>query len=115
MRMARTAPAVVDEIAGARRSIRVQAYSFTSVPILVALKAAHAPGADARSSSTRPRPGEQERVALIGGDLSQQCRRQVWIDTRVAIAKVMPLDGETVITGSFNFTAALAKIRRTRR
>jgi phosphatidylserine/phosphatidylglycerophosphate/cardiolipin synthase-like enzyme len=33
---------VVDEIASARRSILVQAYSFSSVPILAALKGAHA-------------------------------------------------------------------------
>jgi phosphatidylserine/phosphatidylglycerophosphate/cardiolipin synthase-like enzyme len=39
---------VVDEIASARRSILVQAYSFTSVPILAALKAAHARGIDVR-------------------------------------------------------------------
>jgi phosphatidylserine/phosphatidylglycerophosphate/cardiolipin synthase-like enzyme len=32
----------------------------------------------------------------------------VWVDTRVSIAhnKVIVLDGKTVITGSFNFTAA---------
>jgi phosphatidylserine/phosphatidylglycerophosphate/cardiolipin synthase-like enzyme len=32
----------------------------------------------------------------------------VWVDTKVAIAynKVMMIDGVTVITGSFNFTAA---------
>jgi phosphatidylserine/phosphatidylglycerophosphate/cardiolipin synthase-like enzyme len=37
---------VVDEIAAAHRSILVQASSFTSVPILAALKAAHARGVD---------------------------------------------------------------------
>jgi phosphatidylserine/phosphatidylglycerophosphate/cardiolipin synthase-like enzyme len=37
---------VVAEIASAHRSILVQAYSFTSVPILAALKAAHARGVD---------------------------------------------------------------------
>jgi phosphatidylserine/phosphatidylglycerophosphate/cardiolipin synthase-like enzyme len=37
---------VVEQIAGARRSILVQAYSFTSAPILGALKAAHARGVD---------------------------------------------------------------------
>ena len=35
---------VVSEIAGARHSILVQAYSFTSVPILAALKGAHGRG-----------------------------------------------------------------------
>jgi phosphatidylserine/phosphatidylglycerophosphate/cardiolipin synthase-like enzyme len=37
---------VVGEIDAARRSILVQAYSFTSVPILAALKSAHARGVD---------------------------------------------------------------------
>jgi phosphatidylserine/phosphatidylglycerophosphate/cardiolipin synthase-like enzyme len=37
---------IVSEIAGARYSILVQAYSFTSVPILVALKVPHARGVD---------------------------------------------------------------------
>jgi len=37
---------VVNQITVARRSILVQAYSFTSIPILAALKAAHARGVD---------------------------------------------------------------------
>jgi PLD-like domain len=37
---------VVQEIAGAQHEILVQAYSFTSVPILAALKVAHARGVD---------------------------------------------------------------------
>ena len=48
---------VVAEIAGARQEVLVQAYSFTSVPILSALKAAHARGVDVDSTSrTSPSP-----------------------------------------------------------
>jgi phosphatidylserine/phosphatidylglycerophosphate/cardiolipin synthase-like enzyme len=108
-RPARTAPVVVDEIAGARRSILVQAYSFTSVPILAALKAAHARGIDvevivdktaARASNNGSRYSAATYLSNAG--------IPVWIDDRVAIAhnKVLVLDGATVITGSFNFTAA---------
>jgi phosphatidylserine/phosphatidylglycerophosphate/cardiolipin synthase-like enzyme len=37
---------LVGEIDGARRSILIQTHSFTSLPILVGLKAAHARGVD---------------------------------------------------------------------
>ena len=39
---------MVKEIGTARQSILVQAYSFTSVPILAALKAAHGRGVDVK-------------------------------------------------------------------
>jgi phosphatidylserine/phosphatidylglycerophosphate/cardiolipin synthase-like enzyme len=100
---------VVDEIAGARRSILVQAYSFTSVPILAVLKAAHARGVDVevivdKTSARVSKSGSRYSAATY----LSKAGIPVWIDTRVAIAhnKVMVLDGATVITGSFNFTAA---------
>jgi phosphatidylserine/phosphatidylglycerophosphate/cardiolipin synthase-like enzyme len=100
---------VVSEIASARQSILVQAYSFTSVPILAALKAAHARGVDvevildktsARASASGSRYSAATYLANAGVP--------VWVDTTVAIAhnKVMIIDGARVITGSFNFTAA---------
>jgi len=100
---------IVSEIAGARHSILVQAYSFTSVPILSALKAAHARGVDVevivdRSSAWRSKSGSHYSAATY----LTNAGIPVWVDTKVAIAhnKVMVIDGETVITGSFNFTGA---------
>jgi phosphatidylserine/phosphatidylglycerophosphate/cardiolipin synthase-like enzyme len=100
---------IVGEIAEARHSILVQAYSFTSVPILSALKAAHARGvsvevivdkSSARSSPSGSRYSAATYLANAG--------IPVWVDAKVAIAhnKVMVVDGAVVITGSFNFTAS---------
>jgi phosphatidylserine/phosphatidylglycerophosphate/cardiolipin synthase-like enzyme len=103
---------VVDAIASARRSILVQAYSFTSVPILAALKTAHARGIDVevivdKTSAWVSKSGSRYSAATYLSNAGVP----VWVDTRVAIAhnKVIVLDGATVITGSFNFTAAAQK------
>jgi phosphatidylserine/phosphatidylglycerophosphate/cardiolipin synthase-like enzyme len=60
---------VVAEIAGAHRSILVQAYSFTSVPILAALKAAHARGVDVEVIVDKT----SVRVSKSGSRYSQNC------------------------------------------
>ena len=100
---------VVSEIAHAKREILVQAYSFTSVPILAALKAAHGRGVDVgvivdKSSARQSKSGSRYSAATYLTNASIP----VWVDTKVAIAhnKVMVIDGQRVITGSFNFTAA---------
>ncbi len=99
---------VVTEIAVARHSILVQAYSFTSVPILSALKAAHARGVDVevivdKTSARQSKSGSRYSAATY----LTNAGIPVWVDTKVAIAhnKVMVIDAATVITGSFNFTA----------
>jgi phosphatidylserine/phosphatidylglycerophosphate/cardiolipin synthase-like enzyme len=100
---------VVAEIASAHRSILVQAYSFTSVPILAALKAAYARGVDVKvivdkTSARLSKSGSRYSAATYLSNAGIPVR----VDTRVAIAhnKVMVIDGAIVITGSFNFTAA---------
>ena len=100
---------IVDEISGAKASILVQAYSFTSVPILSALKAAHARGVDVevivdKTSARASKSGSHYSAATY----LTNAGIPVWVDVHVSIAhnKVMVLDGATVITGSFNFTAA---------
>jgi phosphatidylserine/phosphatidylglycerophosphate/cardiolipin synthase-like enzyme len=100
---------LVSEIDGAQHSILVQAYSFTSVPILSALKAAHARGVDVRvivdkSSARESKSGSRYSAATY----LTNAGIPVWVDTKLAIAhnKVMVIDAATVITGSFNFTAA---------
>ena len=101
---------VVDrEIGQARQSILVQAYSFTSRPILSALRAARARGVDVevivdKVAARRSAKGSRYNAAtyLVNAGIP------VWVDAQVAIAhnKVMVIDDSVLITGSFNFTAA---------
>jgi phosphatidylserine/phosphatidylglycerophosphate/cardiolipin synthase-like enzyme len=95
---------VVREVASARQSILVQAYSFTSVPILAALKAAHRQGVDVevivdKTSARESKKGSRYSAATY----LTNAGIPVWVDTKVAIAhnKVMVIDEAIVITGSF--------------
>ncbi|MGA2541105.1 MAG: phospholipase D family protein [Verrucomicrobiota bacterium] len=96
--------AIVEKLAQSKVSVLVQAYSFTSARIAKAL-------ADAKSR------GVTVSVILDKGQLSEQnCQVDVLahadiktlIDSEHASShnKVMVVDSETVITGSFNFTTA---------
>jgi phosphatidylserine/phosphatidylglycerophosphate/cardiolipin synthase-like enzyme len=96
--------AIIKELNRAKGTVLVQAYSFTSTPIAKAILSAHK---------------RKVRVEVIL-DKSQRTQKYssatflfnsgipVKIDSEHAIAhnKVMIIDGETVITGSFNFTKA---------
>jgi phosphatidylserine/phosphatidylglycerophosphate/cardiolipin synthase-like enzyme len=100
---------VISEIAGAQKQILVQAYSFTSAPILAALKAAHSRGVDVevivdKTSARVSKSGSRYSAATYLTNAGIPVR----VETTVAIAhnKVMVIDGAKVITGSFNFTAA---------
>jgi phosphatidylserine/phosphatidylglycerophosphate/cardiolipin synthase-like enzyme len=94
--------AIVAALGAARKSVLVQAYSFTSGPIAAALIAAHGRGVEVRvildKSDRTERNGEMPVLLQAG--------IPTWIDFIHAIAhnKVMVIDGTTVITGSFNFT-----------
>lgn len=96
--------AIVRELEAARQRVRVQAYSFTSTPIAKALGEARKRGVDVQVILDKSQRGERYTSATY---LAHQSI-PVWIDSEHAIAhdKVMILDGETVITGSFNFTKA---------
>jgi phosphatidylserine/phosphatidylglycerophosphate/cardiolipin synthase-like enzyme len=96
---------VVQAIDQAKTTILVQAYSFTSKDILSALKVAHDRGVDVKVilDKGQYRQGSyRSSTYLTNNDIP------TWIDYRVAIQhnKVMIIDGELVVTGSFNFTAA---------
>lgn len=95
---------VVKTIAGARKSILVQAYSFTSTPIAGALVEAKSRGVDVRVILDKSQRSERYTSATYLANHGVP----VWIDAAHAIAhnKVMVIDGETVLTGSFNFTKA---------
>lgn len=93
---------VVKAIRQAKKQILVQAYSFTSAPIIQALGEAKARGVDVEAILDRT----NESKRYTGATYLTRHAVPVWIDDSVAIAhnKVMIIDGDTVITGSFNFT-----------
>ena len=95
---------VAEAIAKAKGTILVQAYSFTSVPIADALIAAHQRGVDVKILVDRSqRKGKYTQVPRIA-----QAGISVSIDKVPGIAhnKVMIIDDEYVLTGSFNWTQA---------
>ena len=96
---------IVDQISQAHHQILVQAYSFTSVPILSALVAAKERGVNVRVILDKSQYREDRYSSSTFLD---HHAISVWIDARPAIAhnKVMVIDDKVVITGSFNFTKA---------
>jgi phosphatidylserine/phosphatidylglycerophosphate/cardiolipin synthase-like enzyme len=97
--------AVVAEIRSAKRSILVQAYSFTSEAICSALETKHRSGVAVRVIVDRKGNSDGERTQA---DWLSGQGVEVLTDGQHAIAhnKVMIIDDAVVITGSFNFTAA---------
>jgi len=94
--------ALINAIGNAKESIYVQAYSFTSEPIITALIQAHQRGVHVevildKSQRTDKRSG----TAAV-----REAGIHTLIDSRHAIAhnKIMVIDQDTVVTGSFNFT-----------
>ncbi len=96
---------IVKAINGAKKSIYVQAYSFTSVPIMRALALANKRGVlvevllDKSQASLRN---------FSSADYFVVNKIPVWIDYKPEIAhnKVIIVDRSVVMTGSFNFTQA---------
>ena len=100
----RCTDAVVRELSHAKQTVHVQAYSFTSAPIARALT-------DAEERDVKV-------IAIL--DASNRTRNysaadflahegiETYIDSQHAIAhnKIIIIDGQTVLTGSFNFTKA---------
>lgn len=95
---------VVQTLGEAHRQVLVQAYSFTSAPIAKALVAAHKRGVEVSVILDR----SNDREGYSAARFLEHEGVPVMIDSQHAIAhnKVMVIDGETVITGSFNFTKA---------
>jgi len=96
--------AVVNELDKAKSNILVQAYSFTSEPIAKALVDAHKRGVNVQvildKSQRTEEFSEADFIAHVG--------IRTLIDPVHAIAhnKIMIIDNQVVITGSFNFTKA---------
>ncbi len=96
--------AVVDELGKAKYEILVQAYSFTSKEIAKALVDAKRRGL--RTEIILDRSNKSTKYSA--GDFTAHMGIPTYIDAAHAIAhnKIMIIDRETVITGSFNFTKA---------
>lgn len=96
--------AVVESLNKATNSVLVQAYSFTSAPIAKALVDAHKRGVDVRVILDK----SNKTATYSSADFVAHAKIATFIDAKHAIAhnKIMILDGQTVITGSFNFTKA---------
>ncbi len=96
--------ACVAAIDGAKKTIYVQAYSFTSAPIAQALVNARTRGVAVKLILDKSQKTEHYSEA----DFAAHAGIPVWIDSKHAIAhnKIMVIDEAVVITGSFNFTKA---------
>ena len=96
--------AIVQQLDKAKTAILVQAYSFTSAPIAKALVAAHEKGVKVQIILDKSHLTER----YTNAPFLAKSGIPVKIDSAHAIAhnKIMIIDGETVITGSFNFTKA---------
>lgn len=98
--------AIVKEITDAKATIFIQAYAFNSQEIAAALLKAHGRGVSIEIILDK----SNRWAKASAGDAINQAGIPAYIDARHAIAnnKVIIIDGDTVITGSFNFTEAAA-------
>ncbi len=96
--------AVVKELGTAKKTVLVQAYSFTSAPIAKALVDAHKRGVDIRVILDK----SQRTAKYSSADFVAHAGIPTFIDAKHSIAhnKIIVIDGATVLTGSFNFTKA---------
>jgi len=95
---------IIRELNKAQSTVLIQAYSFTSAPIAKALLNAHKRGVKIEVILDKSQKTDKYSSATF----FYNSGIPVKIDAQHAIAhnKVMVIDGETVITGSFNFTKA---------
>jgi len=96
--------AIANTLTSARSNILVQAYSFTYAPIAKALVDAHKRGVRVEVILDASQRTEKHSSADFIRNAGVRCL----IDDKHAKAhnKIMVVDGETVITGSFNFIKA---------
>jgi phosphatidylserine/phosphatidylglycerophosphate/cardiolipin synthase-like enzyme len=98
---------IIKELNKAKISVLVQAYSFTSDPIAEALRDAFNRGVKVEVILDKREKTQKSSKAIFFFNAGIPTR----IDAhhKAAHDKLMVVDGETVITGSFNFTNAAEK------
>lgn len=97
---------IVGHIERANREILVMAYTFTAKPIMDALLRAQARGVTIEVIMDAKAAEQRYSMALP----LQMARIPLWLDSSVAIMhnKILILDRQTVITGSYNLSKAAA-------
>jgi len=95
---------IIKNMNKAKKSLLVQAYSFTSAPIAKAIIEAKNRGVDVKVILDKSQFSQKYSSSKFL--MNQEI--QIWKDDKVAIAhnKVMIIDENITITGSFNFTKA---------
>jgi phosphatidylserine/phosphatidylglycerophosphate/cardiolipin synthase-like enzyme len=96
--------AVIKELNNAKSTVLVQAYTFTSAPIAKALLNAHKRGVKVEVILDKSQ--KTQRYSSATFLFNQGIPTKIDAQHAIAHNKVMIIDAETVITGSFNFTKA---------
>ncbi len=96
---------IVDAIHHAQKTLWIQAYQFTSLPISEAVIAAKRRGVDVRIILDKTQYTQKPNASAV---LFKHQGIPVWIDNKVSIAhnKIIIVDNQKVISGSFNFSKA---------
>lgn len=94
--------AVIKAISEARKSIKVQAYGFTSAPIAKALFDAHKRGVDVKVILDKSQ--KTAKYSSLTFFKNNNIPVKIDYDFAIAHSKVMIIDDVNIITGSFNFT-----------
>ena len=99
--------AIVHELGKAKSEVLVQAYSFTSKEIAQALVDAHKRGVQTEIILDKSNRSKK----YTAGDFTAHMGIPTYIDAAHAIAhnKIIIIDREVLITGSFNFTMGAEK------
>lgn len=100
---------VLDAIGEAQRSIHMMAYSFTAPDIVRALADAHKRGVDVRVVVDEKGNKSRPSIAAMNYAVNNGIALRTDGDFKIQHDKVMIIDGDTVETGSFNFTASAEK------
>jgi phosphatidylserine/phosphatidylglycerophosphate/cardiolipin synthase-like enzyme len=95
---------IVKTLGETKNSILVQAYSFTSAPIAKALLDAHKRGV--RVEVILDQSNRTDKYSAADFLANQGVPTKIDANHAISHNKVMVIDGETLITGSFNFTKA---------
>ncbi len=97
---------IIDAVDRAESSIRVQAYGFTSLPIIHALQRAAGRGVEVLAILDKTNERKYSSATLL-----EAAGVPVWIDFEPAIAhnKIIVIDGHLTIGGSYNYTTAAQK------